>query len=278
MTASNQIVFFGNEKLATGISTPEPLIKMALQRAGFVIEQEITGPLDSLGPHQSKLAVLTAYGGIIPPSVLEQFPDGIINVHPSLLPLYRGSSPIEQAILDGISKTGVTIMRLGEELDEGPIYKQKSLLLSGNETKSELALTLQKMGAEQLVSVLPDIARGRLLPRAQPHPDRATYTPRISKSAGKLDWSKPAHRLEREIRAFAGWPGSTARLGEVEVIITKSHVLPENGPVGKLRIESSFGFCIYCAKEALCIDKLKPVGKNEMSVSEFLAGYRNKLT
>ena len=105
-----KIVFFGNEKLATGIPAPEPLIRQAVEAAGFEIEQIVTGPLTDLRPHEAQLAVLAAYGRMIPQRVLDEFPLGIINVHPSLLPQYRGPTPIEQAMLDGVEKTGVSIM------------------------------------------------------------------------------------------------------------------------------------------------------------------------
>src|SRR3989338_420589 len=140
------IVFFGNEKLATGISPVKPVIFDAVLDAGFEIEQHVTGKLTELRPHKSVIAVLAAYGHIIPKSVLDQFTLGIINVHPSLLPLYRGPTPIEQAILDGASKTGVSIMHLTAGMDEGPIYKQKTVRLSGDESKAELTERLQHLG------------------------------------------------------------------------------------------------------------------------------------
>lgn len=273
---SETILFFGNEKLATGLTEVKPVIRQAITDAGFELEQIITGPPQTLRPHSAKLAVLAAYGYVVPRSVLDQFSKGILNIHPSLLPQYRGSSPVEQAILDGVTKTGVSIMHLSPKMDEGPIYKQKVVHLTGNETKAELASRLQRLGAELLLQVLPDIIADRLKPRAQPHADRATYTRKLTKADGLIDWRKPALQLEREIRAYAGWPNSRTNLAEREVIITMASVLKRRGSTGKPLIESG-KLIIFCGQDALAIEQLKPAGKPQMSAQAFLAGYKNRL-
>ena len=254
ISGMDSVVFFGNEKLATGIAQPELHIQKAIKDAGFTIEKSITGPLELLGEHTSKLAVLAAYGHIIPRKILAEFPLGIINIHPSLLPEYRGSTPIEQTILDGKTKTGVSIMKLEAGMDTGPIYKQKTIHLTGEETKQEL-------------TAVPSIAAGTLKPRSQPHPDRATYTRLITKAHGAIDLSKPASELEREIRAFAGWPNSYTQLGDINVIITGAHVSSEASDLSLLESDGNY----------LVIDTLKALGKKEMPVKAFLAGYKNRL-
>lgn len=272
-----KLVFFGNEKLATGIPQPKRYILEAIQKAGFDIEQVVTGKLVELAPHTSRLAVLAAYGRIIPQRVLDEFPLGIINVHPSLLPAYRGPTPIEQAILDGAPKTGVSIMKLTAGMDEGPIYKQKSVHLAGNESKAELTETLQQLGAQLLVEVLPEIIAGNLKPRQQPHPDRVTYSKLLTKDDGVIDWQKPAEQLEREIRAYTGWPKSRAKIGEKEVIITEAHVVDKSGKPAAFEAHGK-QLLAYCGQKALSIDKLKPAGKGEMSAQAFLAGYNYSLS
>lgn len=265
---SKTIVFFGNEKLATGIPHPKPVILDAIRTAGFTIESIVTGPLNTLKPHNSQLAVLAAYGRIIPQSVLDQFPLGIINVHPSLLPLYRGPTPIEQALLDGTRKTGVSIMQLTAGMDEGPIYKQKAVHLRGNESKVELTERLQRLGAELVVEVLPQIATGQLQPRSQPHPDRAIYSRKLTKEDGILDLTKSAEQLEREIRAYFEWPKSSTQLAGKDVIITAAHVAKEAG---------SKDLSIQTSKDFLIIDRLKPAGGKEMTSQAFLAGHKHLL-
>ena len=274
---SETIVFFGNEKLATGIPEAKPIILNTVINGGFEIEQVVTGKLKDLQPHKSKLAVLAAYGRIIPQSVLDQFPLGIINIHPSLLPQYRGPTPIEQAILDGVTKTGVSIMRLTAGMDEGPIYKQKTVHLTGQESKVELATRLQEIGAQLLMEVLPGIADGSLQPRQQPHPDRATYSRLLTKEDDIIDWTKPAEQIEREIRAFSGWPKSRTTIADKELIITKAHAVPSNDPdkkPGDIEILKDENIVmVECGLGYICIDRLKPAGKNEMSAGEFIRGY-----
>lgn len=275
----NRVVFFGNEKLATGIDSPQPLIRNALEEAGFEIEQTITKSLSSLQAHEAQIAVLAAYGKIIPRKILDEFPLGIINVHPSLLPQHRGPTPIEQTILDGETKTGVSIMRLSEKMDEGPIYKQKTLRIDGNETKENLALQLHKLGAELISEILPSIASGALPPRQQPHPDRATYSQKITKEHGQIDWRKPAINLEREIRAFSGWPRSYTTLGNTDVIIKKAHVIEATNATtpGEIIIGKDY-LHIGTTEHLLGIDSIQPLGKKEMPILAFLSGYRNKLS
>lgn len=272
---SEKIIFFGNEKLATGVAEVKPLIRNAVVDAGFDLEQVITGKLSELKPHKAQLAVLAAYGRIIPQSVLDQFPIGIINVHPSLLPRHRGPTPIEQTILDGDAKTGVSIMRLTAGMDEGPIYKQKTLQLRGDESKTELVARLQQLGSELLVEVLPSIVSGTLKPRKQPHPDRATYSHLLTKEDGVIDWNKPAEQIEREIRAFAGWPSSHTTLAGREVIITKVRIVKISGTPGEVTIMDK-ELIIGAGKNSLAIEKLKPAGKKEMTGSDFVRGYIKK--
>lgn len=273
---SKKIVFFGNEKLATGIPAPQPVIRNAVVAAGFELEQVVTGKLSELRPHEARLAVLAAYGRIIPQSVLDQFPLGIINVHPSLLPLHRGPTPIEQAILEGVTKTGVSIMRLSAGMDEGPIYKQKSIHLTGNESKAELTRHLQQLGGKLLLEVLPFIADGSLKARAQPHPDRATYSHLLMKEDGVIDWNKPAKQIEREIRAFLGWPGSRATLFGKDVIVTQAHVSKESGTAGQTEVKEK-EMLVYTSSGSLVIERLKPAGKNEMTAAEFIRGYAKQI-
>lgn len=273
-----KIVFFGNEKLATGIPTPEPLIRRAAEAAGFEVEQIVTGELTDLRPHTAQIAVLAAYGRIIPQRVLDEFPLGIINIHPSLLPQYRGPTPIEQALLDGTEKTGVSIMHLTKGMDEGPIYKQKTLHIEKDESKATLTRRLQQLGADMLQEALPLIATGQLQPRQQPHPDRATYSHKITKTDGMLDYQKPARVLEQEIQAYSGWPKSHTTLGSLEVVITKAHATTtDSAPTPGKILASKKQLLIGTSNDWLEITALQPLGKKEMPIQAFLAGYRSQL-
>jgi methionyl-tRNA formyltransferase len=301
---SKTVLFFGNERLATGV-TSQVVTLRALLAAGYevpavIVAQNETGPSrrrreleiaavakqhgiamlspddlksakDQLARFNALAAVLAAYGKIVPQVILDLFPQGIINIHPSLLPQHRGPTPIENVILSGASETGVSLIRLDAEMDTGPIYDQKTLALTGNETKQELADRAAAAGSDMLIEHLPAILDGSLQPSPQDE-SGAGYDRLITKDDGRLDWQKPAVELEREVRAFAGWPRSRARLGPADVIVTATHVAPGGGEPGKLSIIDK-KVAVQTSDGVLVIDSLTPAGKKEMSSTAFLAGY-----
>ncbi len=303
---SKRILFFGNERLATGVhsgvSTLQALLTSGYDVAAVVVAQAETAksrnerqlevaviaaqyglPLLSppdlaaaggqLAGFGAEAAVLIAYGKIVPKVVLDLFPRGIINIHPSLLPLHRGPTPIENAILDGDSRTGVSLMGLSAEMDTGPIYSQQTVDLGGTETKQGLANQLSAIGVDMVLEYLPKVIDGSAEPRPQAA-EGATYDHLIHKADGRIDWAKPAARLEREVRAYAGWPRSRAKLGATDVIITESHVEKGQGEPGKPQAGSANRLAMACGQDILVIDKLIPAGKNEMSGEAFLAGHK----
>jgi methionyl-tRNA formyltransferase len=305
---SRKILFFGNERLATGVRTTAPalrgLIAHGYEVPAVIVAQSLGGksrrereleiaavarqhniPLLSpsdltdakheLASFGAEAAVLIAYGKIIPPAVLDLFPAGIINIHPSLLPAHRGSTPLESVILDDVRETGVSLMRLSEKMDAGPLYAQKIVALSDHETKQALADQLSAIGTDMLLQNLPAILDGSLEPGAQ-NEAGATYDHLITKPDGQIDWAKPATRLEREIRAYAGWPRSRAKLGNLDVIITQAHVGTGAGKPGELQIENQ-QLGIYTSENLIIIDSLIPLGKKEMPSAAFLAGYKTIL-
>lgn len=309
MTEENQkLVFFGNERLATGVTTEAPVLR-ALLDAGFevaalVIAQADFGPsrkgrapeivtvaeehkipvltpaqpmdvLDDLKALGAQAGILVAYGRILPKSVIEVFPAGIINLHPSLLPKHRGPTPIEHTILNGEAQTGVSLMALSEVMDAGPVYAQQTMVLLGDETKQGLADALGLMGAHLLVMHLPAILEGSLRPEPQDE-QLATQDKRFEKSDSQLNFNLPANMLVRQIKAYLGWPRSRTQIQGIDVIITQAHADIGAGKPGSLCIDDGL-LGIYTASGLLLIDKLIPVGKPEMSASAFLAGYKPSL-
>ena len=312
---SEKIVFFGNERLATGVTTEAPTLQAlidagypvaavvsnyepAQSRSARVLEIEAVAkshniPVllparpkdikDQLQNYQAALGVLVAYGKIVPQEIIDIFPHGIVNIHPSLLPLYRGPTPIEQAILDGVSTTGVSIMQLSKEMDAGPVFAQTQMNLTGNESKQELADELLRLGGELLINQLPKILDGSATPTTQ-NDTKATYDTLITKANGNIDWHKPALQIEREIRAFLEWPKSRTQLAGKEVIITKarelrseeSGVRSEEKP-GTAYVSDDKRLFVTTGEGTLIIDRLKPAGKNEMPAQAFLAGHRHLL-
>jgi len=304
------IVFFGNERLATGVSTDCPTLRK-LHKHGFDVkavianyevtssrnprEHEISCLAEKLGiptfypknkdelqsqvnELNADVGVLVAFGQIVPRAVIDHFSKGIINIHPSLLPLHRGPTPIESAILDANKKTGVSIMELSEKMDAGPILKQQQVQLTGSESKHELADTLLELGSELVVEVLSEIESLEGRPQ---NDSEATYDSLISKRDGILDFNKPAEQLEREIRAFAGWPKSRTKLGDIEVVVTKAHVTPSIGsdcnPGDITVVKEANELGVATASGTLWLDSLKPAGKQEMSIADFLRGYSSRL-
>lgn len=227
-------------------------------------------------PHP--VGVLVSFGKIIPQSIIDLFTPGIINVHPSLLPLYRGPSPIEAAILHGDTTTGVSIMQLSARMDAGPVYRQQSVTLNGDETAPMLYDQLGNLGATMLSESLPAIIDGSL-PAIDQDEAAARYCALITKQDSQIDWQRDTARtIERKIRAYQAWPQCRAMLGPIDCIITQAHIdttTPDTTP-GTL-IATSTGLSVTTADGVLALDTVKPIGKNAMPIDAFLRGYRTAL-
>ena len=204
--------------------------------------------------------VVASYGKILPRALLDLFPRGILNIHPSLLPLYRGSSPIQTTILNGDTKTGVTIMLMDEKMDHGPILAQKELTSppnplsfvsrGGKKTYQELHDELAKLGANLLVETLPKYLDGKITPIPQDDA-KATYTKMIKKEDGLIDWSRDAEYIERMVRAYNPWPSAYAKLKNGKILkIKKAEVV--DGKLVPLVVQ--------------------PEGKKEMPADAYLRG------
>ena len=230
---------------------------------------DIEPDLSELG---ASIGVVVAYGKIISAAMLELFPKGFINVHSSLLPRYRGAAPIEAAILNGDAETGVTLMQLEAGLDTGPTYDQTRLQLDGTENRETLYERLAELGAELLCMRLPAILDDQIVPIPQDESE-ATTVGRIAKSAGVIDWSKPAEVIEREIRGYLGWPGSRTVISDTDAIITSAHIISGAGSPGLAFATEDGDLAVYAGDGALVIDTLKPAGKREMSGRDFLRGH-----
>jgi methionyl-tRNA formyltransferase len=219
-------------------------------------------------PVTSKLGVLIDFGIIVTQDVIDYFPLGIVNSHFSLLPEWRGADPITFSILSGQKKTGVSLMLLDKGMDTGKIIAQKSLVIKPQATTKSLTHELIELSDQLLNEHLPKYIDGLIKPRNQSHPDRATYSRKLSKDDGIIDWSKPAEQIEREIRAYIDWPKSSTQIAGKEVIITKAHTAQE---------VSTKGLAMKTGKDLLVIDYIKPAGGKEMTSQAFLAGHKHLL-
>lgn len=217
-----------------------------------------------LTSNEKPLGVLVSYGKIIPQAVIDAFEPGIVNVHPSLLPRYRGPSPIETAILNGDSKTGITIMQLSAAMDAGPIYTQLTVPLLDTETLPELEAHLAECGARELAAALPSIIDGSLQPTPQ-NDDEATYCQLLSKENSALDTETlTAQQAERQVRAYLAFPKTKTTVAGHPVVITKAHVTnTHNSPLD-----------LRCADGMyLAIDELIGPSGKVMSAASFMNGY-----
>lgn len=224
---------------------------------------------ETLRDLRADAAVLVSYGKIIPKRILSVFePLGVINIHPSRLPEFRGPSPIEAAIIAGKKETAISIMKLDEGMDTGSIYIQEPVTLTGTETKPELAERLANIGATTLIRVLPDILTGTLTPKPQEN-TVVSVTSLISKSDGVLDpTTDSATVLERKIRAYQGYPKPHLSLFGNDVIVTSATVVANNA-TDKL--------IIPCADETyLEITELVAPSGRAMRGIDFLHGYSKK--
>lgn len=227
-------------------------------------------------PFKSRLAVLIDFGIIVEQQIIDYFPLGIVNSHFSLLPEWRGADPITFAILSGQEKTGVSLMLIAEKLDEGPLLAQGVLRIESGETTPQLTDRLTELSNKMLEEILPSYVEGKIIPYEQPVDEQPTYSRKLKKIDGIIDWKKPAVQIEREIRAFIEWPKSRTKLAGKDVIITKSSVAPHEGSPGDVMVMDK-KIVVFCGTDALVIDNLKPAGKREMTAQEFLAGYGNQL-
>lgn len=303
----NKILFFGNERLASGVTTTTPTLR-ALLAAGYDVtgvvvaqrepgasrsarEQEIVQVAEAHGirvfsPDQprhieaelralgAEIGVLAAYGKIVPASIIDTFPHGIVNIHPSLLPLHRGPTPIESAILNGEQETGVSIMQLAVGMDSGPVYGQTAVRLRGDETKAELAEHLLDIGKDMVIELLPGILDGSRTPAPQDH-SKATYDKLLTKKLSRLNWEKPAVQLAREVRAYAGWPRSRAVVAGTEAVVFQAHAVSGGGNPGDIHTGNR-ELSVSTGDGRLVIDMLIPAGKKAMTGQAFIAGYLNQ--
>ncbi len=219
--------------------------------------------------------VVVAYGKILPKWMLELPSKGCINLHASLLPAYRGASPIQSVLLDGRDITGVTVMKINERLDAGDILAQKEVKILPEDNAQTLHDKLSIVGAELLAETLPGYLKGEISPIPQDD-SRATYCKPITKEMGRIDWSLPAEKIVNMVRAFTPWPSAYTFFKNRRVKLTKARAVEgvrgKPGEVinvaGKLVVAAGYG--------GVLIEKLKPEGKKEISGEEFVRGYRVK--
>ena len=254
-----------------------PVKALALEHGIPVLQPERldSSSLASIPRARPKLLVVAAYGLILPQRLLDWPECAAVNVHASLLPRWRGASPIQHSILAGDAETGVSIMRMTRGLDEGPVYSRRSTPIAAGESAGELHDRLAQIGAGLLVATLPGILAGRLTAVPQDE-SRATYAARISKADGLLDWTRPALELERRVRAYNPWPVAEARTASGErlrIWRAAARSGQAAGAPGAVLAADAGGIDVATADGVLRITRLQAPGGREMPAAAWLAAH-----
>lgn len=266
------------------ILTPPP-IKITAERHGIPVFQP-----EKLDPSrfaseipQADLFVVVAYGKIIPKEILEMPRYGCLNIHPSLLPRWRGSAPIQYAILRGDTETGVTIIKMDEEVDHGPIIaiiKHVKHSMFDNEMYPSLHDTLAREGAVLLIQTLPRWIAGEITPVPQDHA-KATYSKMLTRDSGRIDWKKSAEEIELMIRAFHPWPGTwstwTTETKTIRVRIAEAELSPDMPPTagapGLVWRDGDECLCVATGQGSLAIRIIGAEGKTITDAASFVRGH-----
>ena len=246
-----------------------PVVQPVSFKGAEVVEQ--------LAGFRPGVIVVAAFGQILPQSVLDIPGHGCINIHPSLLPRFRGASPVAAAILAGDEFTGVSIMLMDKGLDTGPVLARAQIPVSRQETTGSLTDKLSLIGAQLLLEVLPCWLRGELTPQPQNEAE-ATFSAPLSKGEGEIDWHLPAIEIWRRVRAFHPWPGCFTRWQGRQLKIIEAVPLPERRTVEVGQVVATEGaeaaFGIGTGDGVLGVLKIQLEGKQAMSAAEFLRGQR----
>ena len=239
------------------------------------------GFLEQIKALEPDLFIVASYGKIIPKEALEIPKLGCLNIHPSLLPCYRGASPIQATILNGEQETGVTIMLMDEEMDHGPIISNFQFPISKEITFKELEERLIKESSKLLLETLTKWINGEIKPMPQNH-SQATSCKIIKKEDAKIDFNESAAVIERKVRAFNPWPGTYFEANEKKFKILKADVLVDNA-IAEINRKIGEFFCynkklaVQCGQGILIIEKIQPESKTPIDGYAFWCGYQNKL-
>jgi methionyl-tRNA formyltransferase len=258
---------------------PSPIKVCALEHQVPVFQppklRRVPEVLEQLTSWQPDLIVIAAYGKILPTTLLDFPPHGCINVHASLLPKYRGAAPIQWAIADGETETGITIMQVSQQMDAGDILLQKATPITKSETGGSLHDKLAVLGAEALREALSLFKQGKLI--AQPQDEaQVTYAALIKKEDGRIDWSQDAQSIERRIRAFHPWPSAYTTLqGKLLKVYSARVVQSPASPAapGTVLAAAPDQLLIATGSGALALEEVQLAGKKRLPITAFLKGH-----
>jgi methionyl-tRNA formyltransferase len=261
-----------------GQSLTSSLIKLIAEREKLPLLQPTKmkdpGFLDALRAWKPDLITVAAFGRILPPVILNLPPKGCINVHGSLLPKYRGAGPIQWAIINGETETGITTMLMDEGMDTGAMLLQKRLTITPEDTAGTLSPRLAELGGRLLIETLAQLRAGTLVSHQQDH-SQATLAPLLKKEDGVIDWTKSATEIANRIRGLSPWPGAYTFAGEERWMIWRAAAAPEIASASPGRVIAVAKETIHVAtgRGVLALMELQPANGRRMSVAQYLAGH-----
>lgn len=258
--------------------TPTPVKRAALVNELPVWQPETlrgTEARETLAAYQPDIVVVAAYGKILPAWVWEDPPLSAINIHGSVLPAYRGAAPVQRAVINGETETGITILKVATEVDTGDVLLSRKLSIEADETAGELFARLSKTGATAILEALDLIESGRAVWQKQLN-DEGTYAPKITKEEARLDWARDALSLKNLIRGLNPNPGAYFTHRGKRIKVWRGAALPYDGreKPGTFVEPLAGGPVIVCGKGALALTEVQPEGKVRLTGAEFLRGYR----
>lgn len=265
------------------VFTPSLVKKWAIETNLSVLEPdkvkkpEWVAKIKELTPD---LIILCAYGQIIPQEILDIPKYKALNIHPSLLPKYRGASPIQSVIINGDKETGVCLMVMDAEMDHGDIISNSKFPISNKLTYKELSKDLSDLGAELLIKTLPDYIDNKIQPQEQNH-DQATFCKLIKKEDGKIDWNKSAEEIERQVRAYQEWPesytdfnGKNLKIIEANPVKSSTTINEASKKTGEVFLADTNELAVQTNNGILILKTIQLEGKNPVSVRDFLNGHK----
>jgi methionyl-tRNA formyltransferase len=262
-----------------GMETAKSPVKLAAEKHGIPVQmpEKASDPafiqqIRDVSPH---LIIVVAYGQILKRALLDIPPLGVVNVHASLLPAYRGSSPINRAIMDGTTVTGVTTMLLDEGMDTGDILLFREVPIDPDETAGDLAGRLAQVGADLLIETIKRLKQKTLVPVPQDH-TRATKAPLLKKEDGIIDWAKGPAEIKNHVRGMTPWPGAFTRLdgAPIKIFAVRTDAREGDAAPGTIVRVAGDGIYVAAAGGTVVITELQAPGKRRMDADQFVRGNR----